>query len=135
MSRPVASQSALDAYYADQASSPYYSGALYQRGHGIGGIFGSLFRSLVPLMRNTVGPALKHGAKAVAREAVRAGAGVASDVLSGQTLEDSIRRRGKQSTGRLVNRGKRKLASALAQHPPKRARKSIKGRYNDIFDN
>jgi len=133
MSRPAASQSALDSYYQDQASSPYYSGALYQRGHGIGGIFGSLFRSLVPLMRNTVAPALKQGAKAVAREAVRASAGVASDVLDGQTLEDSIRRRGKQSTGRLVKQGKRKLATALAGHPSKRARKGIKVRHNDIF--
>ena len=44
-------------YYLNQAGRgyPVYVGTRYQRGHGLGSIFGSLFKSAVPL--------LKRGAK------------------------------------------------------------------------
>ena len=49
-------------YYLNQAGRryPVYVGTRYQRGHGLGSIFGSLFKSAVPL--------LKTGAKTLGRE-------------------------------------------------------------------
>ena len=37
-------------YYARQAGGalPYFAGAQYQRGHGLGSLFGSLLRSAMP---------------------------------------------------------------------------------------
>jgi hypothetical protein len=51
-------------YYLNQAGRgyPVYVGTRYQRGHGLGSIFGSLFKSAVPL--------LKRGAKTLGREAL-----------------------------------------------------------------
>jgi hypothetical protein len=50
-------------YYLNQAGKgyPVYVGTRYQRGHGLGSIFESLFKSAVPL--------LKRGAKTLGREA------------------------------------------------------------------
>ena len=40
-------------YYLNQAGRgyPVYVGTRYQRGHGLGSIFGSLFKSVVPLLK------------------------------------------------------------------------------------
>jgi hypothetical protein len=67
-------------YYLNQAGREYpvYVGTLYQRGHGLGSIFGSLFKSAVPL--------LKRGAKTFGREALKTGLNLASDVMKGQNV-------------------------------------------------
>ena len=40
-------------YYARQAGGalPYFAGVQYQRGHGLGSLFGSLLRSAMPLIK------------------------------------------------------------------------------------
>ena len=40
-------------YYARQAGGalPYFAGAQYQRGHGLGSLFGGLLRSAMPLIK------------------------------------------------------------------------------------
>ena len=54
-------------YYIHQAGKgyPVFAGRRYQRGHGLGSIFGGLFKAAVPL--------LKKGAKTLEREALKTG--------------------------------------------------------------
>jgi hypothetical protein len=48
-----------------------YVGTRFQRGHGLGSIFGGLFKAAVPL--------LKKGAKTLGREALKTGLNIAKD--------------------------------------------------------
>ena len=68
-----------DAYYTTQVGHglPVYVGGL--RGRGLGSILGGLLRTAVPL--------LKRGGKALLKEGIRSGLGVAQDVLSGQNIK------------------------------------------------
>ena len=79
-------------YYARQAGGalPYFAGAPYQRGHGLGRLFGGLLRSAMPL--------IKRGAVALGRGALKTGVRIADDVLSGQ----SIKRQPKDTSRTLV---------------------------------
>ena len=63
-------------YYARQAGGalPYFAGAQYQRGHGLGSLFGGLLRSAMPL--------IKRGALALGKGALKTGVRIAGDVLS-----------------------------------------------------
>jgi hypothetical protein len=48
---------------------PVFAGRRYQRGHGLGSIFGGLFKAAMPL--------LKNGAKTLEREALKTGLNIA----------------------------------------------------------
>ena len=65
--------------YARQAGGalPYFAGVPYQRGHGLGSLFGGLLRSTVPL--------ITRGAVALGKGALKTGVRIADDVLSGQS--------------------------------------------------
>ena len=52
-----------------------YVGTRYQRGHGLGSIFGTLFKVAVPL--------LKKGAKTLGRKASKTSLNIAEDVVAG----------------------------------------------------
>jgi hypothetical protein len=62
-----ASRSRVFDYYIHQAGKgyPVFAGRRYQRGHGLGSIFGGLFKAAMPL--------LKKGAKTLEREALKTG--------------------------------------------------------------
>ena len=74
-------------YYARQAGGalPYFAGAQYQRGHGLGSLFGGLLRSAMPL--------IKRGAVALGKGALKTGIRIADDVLSGQNIKTAAKRR------------------------------------------
>jgi len=136
--------SALNNYYMQQAGGgqpSYYIGPSYQRGHGLGGIFASLFKAAMPVLKS-VAPVLKRGAKAVAKEAITTGAQIASDALAGDNWKDSAAKHGTAATKRLVKKGTKNLVGMMSAKPIKRNRtKAIKGsKYRkidrgDIFDN
>ena len=135
--RFIPDQRALDNYYLQSGNGmPYFRGASHQSGHGLGGLFGSLFRAAIPVFKNTVAPVLKQGAKAVAKEALRAGVGVASDLLDGQSVHDSANARLSAAGKQLARRGIRK-ANKLLDEPKRRrvykGRKSIRGRRVDAL--
>ena len=67
-----------------------YVGTRYQRGHGLGSIIGSLFKSAVPL--------LKRGVKTLGREALKTGLSLTLDVMEGQNVTQEAKSRLK-STG------------------------------------
>ena len=75
-----------------------YVGRRVQRGHGLGNIFGRLFRSaIVPLVKRAIVPAIKKGAKHMTRK----GLSMLNESLSQQSDDGTIneRRRMKQLTG------------------------------------
>ena len=113
--RYIPNQGALDHYYKRQSGGggQYFSGPVYQQGHGIGGLFGKIFRAAVPVFKGTVAPALKRGAKAVAREALSTGVGIASDMLDGGSGSKSARRRGSAAAKRLGRKGVNSLRGML----------------------
>jgi hypothetical protein len=113
-------QRVVDRYYANQAHG-FYAGPLVQQGHGLGGLFASLFRTLAPVVK----PMLKRGANAVAREALHAGSRIAGDLLEGHGLRDSLQTRSKEAASNLLRKGKRKAQrvfrrSENSRHPKRR---------------
>ena len=97
--------------YVRQASGalPYFAGAPYQRGHGLGSLFGGLLRSAMPL--------IKRGAVALGKGALKTGLRIADDVLSGQSIKRAAKRR-------VTDTGKTMLRDLLI--PGVRPRKRIK---------
>ena len=74
-------------YYVGQVGRghPVFTGPRYQKGYGLGGILGGLFRSAMPL--------IKQGAKTLGREALRTGVGIAQDALEGKSIKSSAKTR------------------------------------------
>lgn len=79
-----------------------FVGAPYQRGHGIGRFLGGLFRSVFPLF--------KRGAKAIGKEALRAGLNVMEDITTNDIpFKESIKRHAKDAGGNLKRKANEKL--------------------------
>lgn len=72
----------------------YKSSYKRQRGGGLGSILGTIARRLIPIARNILWPAAK---KYVLPHAATAAKQVASDVLSGRNVKESIKDHGKQA--------------------------------------
>ena len=106
-----------------------FQGASLQRGYGLGGVLGGLFRSAKPL--------LKQGAKVIGRKMLRTGLDIAGDALSGRSVKHSAKRRLMQAGKELVlgkptatRRIKRKATrNRIISTKAKRQRRSP-----DIFD-
>lgn len=62
-----------------------YSGARWQRGHGIGAVFRSLFRTMAPMVKTAGKRLLKSGLKT--------GVGLASDALRGRDMKQAVQHR------------------------------------------
>ena len=79
-------------YYIHQAGKryPLFAGRQYQRGHGLGSIFGRLFKAAMPL--------LKKGAKTLGRKALKTRFNMAGDVVQGRNIKQAAQSRLK-STG------------------------------------
>lgn len=91
-------------YYSHQAGSGIgviYKGAPYQRGHGIGSFLGGLFRSVLPL--------LSSGARVIGKEALNAGVGLLSDMVSSRPIEESVKSRLKEASSNLKRKADAKI--------------------------
>ena len=127
-------------YYARQAGGalPYFAGAQYQRGHGLGSLFGGLLRSAMSL--------IKRGAVALGKGALKTGVRIADD-MSGQSIKRATKRR-VADAGRNLMRGllalgvraRKRIKLALAKKgvtlaKRRRKRQTSTKREADIFDN
>ena len=114
-------------YYARQAGGalPYFAGAQYQRGHGLGSLFGSLLRSAMPL--------IKRGSVALGKGALKTGVRIAGDVLSGQNIKTAAKRRVTDAVMSSIRAppGKRTTFTAVKR---RRKKRTSKKRAADIFD-
>ena len=128
-------------YYTQQVGKglPVFTGPRSQRGYGLGGILGGLFRSAMPLF--------KQGAKTLGREVLNTGVGLAQDALEGKNIktaaktrlrqagrnltQKAIRSFGLRQTGGHINRGIKRRASRrrITSGSGKRPKRSF-----DIFD-
>ncbi|XP_024943873.1 uncharacterized protein LOC112494814, partial [Cephus cinctus] len=95
-------------YYDSQIGGGYstkfrvFAGSPYQRGHGIGSFLGGLFRRVLPL--------LSRGARAVGKEAVRAGMNILTDVSErGAPLKQAFRTRAAESGMNLKRKAEAKI--------------------------
>ncbi len=138
-----------DQYYLNQVGSgmPIYRGSpILQRGYGLGGLLGGLFRKAVPL--------LKKGATMIGKQALRTGIGIADDVMAGHYIKTAAKRMIKAGTkqlgsdvlrrvqtgrgrGRPRKKAPRRVNKKRKQQHQKISSKGSKRRrrlYNDIFE-
>ena len=106
-----------------------YVGTRYQGGHGLGSIFGSLFKSVVPL--------LKRGAKTLGHEALKTGLNLASDVMEGQNVTQAAKSKLK-STGQILLQKAiigvgRSIKQAAKWKKPRRRETKLRNTSKDIF--
>lgn len=105
-------------YYKHQVGSgniSFYRGRISQRGHGIGGVLSSLLRGATPIF------------KSLGKSLLKAGVGVADDVLSGQNIRQSLVKRGRNVGKQLIKKGVRALSRpSSSQAPPKKRRRKTK---------
>ena len=111
-----------ESYYMRQIGhgSPYLSGAAYQKGYGLGGIFSSIAKTIMPL--------IKSSAKTVGKQVLRSGVGFASDVLKGKNAKQAAIDRAKSGGSHLLNAALKKR-----KRPAKKLQKKKRRRYDDIF--
>lgn len=128
----------LTRYYLQQAGSgfgDFYSGPIYQRGHGIGSFLGGLFRRVLPL--------LKKGSLALGKELINTGSHFINDIENNVHPKEAFKTRGKEmytnlkkkATDKMFGSGyksakKQKLRQLIAVRQPvkttKRKKKSSK---------
>ena len=117
-----------DNYYARQvgAGIPVYHGGELQYGHGLGNLLGGLFRSAIPL--------LKKGATALGKTALEAGADIVDDVLSGQNVKSSVKKRARQAGRNLGNKAVKVARTSLSQKGGgKVKRKPVRGKKKKVL--
>ena len=113
---------AYQSYYLNQIGhdGPYFSGAPFQNGYGLGGIFSSLAKLIMPL--------IKSGAKAIGKQALKGGLGFASDVLAGKNAKEAAVEHAKMAGSSLLRQ-----AAGRNRKAPGRVQKKRRKRTNDIF--
>jgi hypothetical protein len=96
---------AFENYYVSQCGHgmPVFYGARMQRGHGIGSIFGGLFRTIFPI--------LKRVAPAIGRQALETGMQIAGDVAGDRSVKEAAKTRVVEA----IEKGINKIASAQNQ--------------------
>lgn len=115
-------------YYDEQAGGGgvrnVFVGSSYQRGRGVGAFLGGLMRKILPYITS--------GAKAVGKEAVRAGINVLDDVTRGGVgFRESVITRAQESKKNLKRKAAEKISEMMngtgyKKSPRKRRRQSKK---------
>ena len=92
-----------------------FRGRRFQRGHGLGSVLSSLFKSILPVAKKV--------GKTVGKEVLRTSAHVASDALAGQDIGQALEHRGRRSAAKLLNKGINKLEGDANKKTPTKKRK------------
>ena len=120
-----ASQHLFDQYYSRQQKGsgdfPVYVGRLRQRGHGLGSMFSSLFKRILPFL------------KSVAPHALRTGANIIDDVSKGKSFKDSAFERVPETLSNVVFNGKNQSGSGARRRKTSRRKRGGKRVRRDIF--
>jgi hypothetical protein len=110
----------FNAYYDEQAGSglPGFVGNRYQRGNGF---FGRIFKSaILPLM------------KYLGKQAVATGADIAQDALDGQSIKESVKKRGREALTTIgtagVKRAKHFVQTGKGRKRRKKSTKKVKSK-------
>jgi hypothetical protein len=107
--------------YYRQESMPYYIGAKYQEGHGLGSVLSSIGKVAIPW--------IKHGVKYLGEEVVDKGCGIAKDVLAGRRASEAFNERlfGQRGSGYKRKRSSSKRISRKKSSKRKVAPKKKSG--------
>ena len=105
-----------------------FRGAPLQRGHGLGGLFKTLFRVAIPAIRRAA-PIVKRAAvrvgKAATKRAVKAGTQVLKDVASNKsTLKEAIKQQVKEAAFSAAAEAINNEVMSQRSNTPKRKLKS-----------
>jgi hypothetical protein len=119
----------LKSHFFNQAKQSGFGagfvGRPYQRGNGLGSIFGSIFKAVAPLAKSAL--------RTVGKTALRTGLSVAGDALSGRNVVESLEDHGKMAAAKLVKKASKRLTSGpkvvtVATASTRKRRKKQKGR-------
>ena len=107
-----------------------YQGRRLQRGHGIGGIFRALSRTLIPLGKKLLSSGAAKSVGRVARdEAIRVGSQTLADALAGENVGRALKHSVDASRDRLSKKVRLAGEAAAPLHaPPKKRSKGSKHR-------
>lgn len=127
-------------YYNTQtgAALPFFAGHNRQSGYGVGHVLKGLFNAVVPLI-SSVG-------KTLGKRALRTGINIASDVVQGQNVKESVKKRTREAGRSLINnavdrfnpRSELNIPIKRRHKRKKISRKKIRSRFTsarDIFNN
>jgi hypothetical protein len=122
-------------YYIHQAGKRYpgFAGRIYERGHGLGSIFGGLFKTALPV--------LKKGAETLGREALKMGLNIAGDVVQGRNIKQAADARLKSTGQNLFQKamdtvgppGQRAMKGPAKRKKTRRRQTKQRNTSNDIF--
>ena len=110
-------------YYLNQVGHGYFNGARYQQGYGLGNVFSSIVKTVLPLF--------KSGSKAIGKQILRSGVGFASDVLSEKNAKQAAIDRAKAAGSNLLKAAARKRK---ARPQKTRVEKRRRKKHYDIFN-
>lgn len=108
-------------YYTKQngGSVPFYAGAHFQRGHGLGSMLSGLFRRVLPFFRNN--------AKTFGLGLLKTGMNIADDMIQGKKFVDSAKERVPEGIKRTKEHINWQSGDGFgrARHPPPAKRRKI----------
>lgn len=84
---------------------PVFVGTKFQKGYGLGGILGSLFKSALPV--------IKQGALNLAKSAVKTGLNIANDSFNGVPVKEAFINNARASSMNLANKAVSKLRQTV----------------------
>jgi len=104
-------------YYLQQVQQkgghlPAFRGGRVQHGYGLGSFLKGLYRWAVPH--------ISSGLKTAGQHALKQSIGVAQDVLNGETIGDSLVKRGKKAIGSLTSQNASRAQKGGGRKPIKR---------------
>ena len=106
-------------YYTEQvgngAAIPIFKGRTVMPGNGIGGIFSSLIRSALPVLKRT--------AVSAGKDLLKGGVGVISYVARGTKFKDSIKSRAAGAGRNIIEDVKDEIVSSISSGRNKRGKK------------
>ena len=98
-------------YEIGSGTTSVFSGSRYQRGMGLGSMFRSFFRWLVPVMKTHAVPLFREGAKAVGTEAVKTASNLAIDAVAGRNAAESMKERAQEAIESLSSKAQTTIQS------------------------
>jgi hypothetical protein len=85
-------------------SFPVFRGELYQEGYGLGSLFGSLLKKVIPVLKGSVLPLVKRAGAAAGKIIINKGSRAVGDVLSGKRdIKTALETRGMEGLNDIGN--------------------------------
>ena len=105
----------------------------YMRGSGIGSIFSTIYRGLIPLAKNVLNTGMRFAKsktgkkilKTAKRTALDAGLNIANDALQGENIKESVQKRMRTAGDELVDG----IQQATTQYKKKKKKKKVIARH------